>query len=396
MTRKATALLILSFILYFFANQTQVGWLYVISALLAGLVLTARYFNRRMLRLITADRTLTPDPTDLREGDPLTLTLTLSSPRPSVQLRLTQTNPLADPDTPDHQQKQFLPQVTSQPTELTTTFLTYRRGLQTFPPLQLTTYAPFGLFSRQRLLTEPQTTVLVYPECRPLESLSLFNQRPSVQHSRAQAGLGNEIMGVRPYRTGDSPRHIHWRSVARTGRLISKEFVDESQPGLAIAIDQTLFTDPQLADRYQANKHNPFETAVKIAASLGDYALRHGYPLHMVGENSPHGPLTADLLWQTLARLEPNAERPFSETLTRISQTFVALILPYPTAETIQHLLPLAQRGHLLRVYLLNPASYPDHPPATPIQPIMDTLTAHQIESRLINFNDDWSEESTL
>ena len=394
MTRKATALLTLSLVLYFFANQTQVGWLYVMSALIMGLVLTARYFNRRMLDLITAERTFAPNAENLTEGDRVTLNLTLMSPRPSIQLRLTQINPLADPDSSEYHQKQFLTQLTSDPTTITTTFDVYRRGLHRFPPLMLATKAPFALFSRQRLLPNPETGVLVYPECRPLDTVSLFNQQPSVQLSRPRAGLGNEIMGVRPYRTGDSPRHIHWRSVARTGRLISKEFVDETQPGLAIALDQTCLTDPNLGGLYHASKHNPFETAVKIAASLGDYALRHGYPLHLVGEGMPYGPLTADILGQTLARLEPDAERPFRESLTRITQTFAAVILPYPREDVIPHLLSLAQRGHILRVYLFDPASYPHHPANTGLEAFRATLTAAQINTQLIHFNDDWTEDS--
>ena len=43
-------------------------------------------------------------------------------------------------------------------------------------------------------------------------------------------------------RPGDPPRHVHWRTTARAGRLIVKEFAEEQQPALTIDTDlaQTL------------------------------------------------------------------------------------------------------------------------------------------------------------
>ena len=392
MTRKAIALLGLAFMLYFFANQTQVGWLYVIAALLVGLVLTARYFNRRMLRDIHITREIDADTAVLWENDEITIQLNVSSERPSYQLMLQETSPVADPESDQHEQKHFFPQVGEQATPVSYTTQLYRRGLHTFPAVRLATRAPFGFFQQKQQVTEPQTRLLVYPEVRPLDRFTLFEQRPSVQMSRQRAGLGNEVMGVRPYRVGDSPRHIHWRSVARTGQLISKEFVDETQPGLAIALDQTALQDDALQALYEATKHNPFETAVKIAASLSQYALDHGYPLYFVGETAPRGALTADSLWQYLAKIEPNAERPFNEHLAQVTQTFLAVILPYPTETAVSNLLSLAQRGHALRVYLLDVQTFPNHTPPTDITTLTDQLKANRIDVRVIGYGEDWED----
>lgn len=398
MTKKAVALLGLALVLYFFANQTQVGWLYVIAALLVGLVLTARYLNRRMLTDVQVEREVQTETPELWEGELITISLKLSSSRPSYQLMLQETCPVADPETDLHHQKLFFPQLSEASAPVTYTTALYRRGLHTFPPVRLATRAPFGFFQQKKQVATPQTTLLVYPEIRPLNRLSLFEQRPSAQLSRQRVGLGNEVMGVRPYRMGDSPRHIHWRSVARTGNLVSKEFVDETQPGLAIVLDQTPLANRLWEERYLDNKHNPFETAVKIAASLGDYALERGYPLHLIGENAPRGALAADMLWQYLARIEPNAERPFGEQLAQINQTFLAVILPYPTETAVSQLLSLAQRGYALRVYLIDPPSFPNHDQtqspqqSNPIEKLSNQLNAHQIDTRVIRFGDDWED----
>ena len=198
--------------------------------------------------------------------------------------------------------------------------------------------------------------------------------------------------------------------MARTGRLISKEFVDESQPGLAIVLDNQSLQNEQLARLYEASKHNPFETAVKIAASLGDYALKRGYPLHLTGEFAPHGPLTADLLWQTLARVSPNGERPLAESLSQITQTFVAVILPYPNEAAVSQLIPLAQRGHTIRAYLVDVSTFPQHDaspspsqsqsqsqsPSPSSEVLADMLKANQIETCLISYDTDWTIDEPL
>ena len=56
--------------------------------------------------------------------------------------------------------------------------------------------------------------------------------------------------------------------------MVSKEFADETQPGVTLALD--LFRHPYAPAE---TKHTPFEWAVKVAASIGDYANRRGYPL---------------------------------------------------------------------------------------------------------------------
>ena len=61
-----------------------------------------------------------------------------------------------------------------------------------------------------------------------------------------RAGSGSELFGVREYRSGDSLRRIHWRSSARHGELVVREyeppgvqtlgvFVDPSPPNLDVA-----------------------------------------------------------------------------------------------------------------------------------------------------------------
>jgi uncharacterized protein (DUF58 family) len=52
-----------------------------------------------------------------------------------------------------------------------------------------------------------------------------------------RAGSGTEIFGVREYRPGDPLRRIHWRSTARRGELIVREFEPPGVQNLGIFLD---------------------------------------------------------------------------------------------------------------------------------------------------------------
>ena len=65
-------------------------------------------------------------------------------------------------------------------------------------------------------------------------------------------------MSLRDYRSGDPLRHIHWRSWARTGRLIVKEYQDEFFVRHALVLDTF----------GEAEDAHAFEEAVSLAASF--------------------------------------------------------------------------------------------------------------------------------
>ena len=71
-------------------------------------------------------------------------------------------------------------------------------------------------------------------------------------------GQSEEYVALRDYRHGDPLRHIHWRSWARVGEPVVKEFEDEFFVRHALVLDT--FTD---------HPHSEvFEEAVSVAASF--------------------------------------------------------------------------------------------------------------------------------
>ncbi len=76
--------------------------------------------------------------------------------------------------------------------------------------------------------------------------------------SASEVGDSEEFVSLRDYRPGDPRRHIHWRSWARTGKPVVKEFQDEFFVRHALILDT--YATPEQADR--------FEEAVSVAASV--------------------------------------------------------------------------------------------------------------------------------
>ena len=391
-TSRTLAFLVTASLLYFFANQTQVGWIYVMAAFMAGTVLAAWWLGRNALKRITADRTIAPsDPP--HEGDAVTVSLTFRNTRSDSHIRTLERCPFADPHTPTHPIPIFIPSLpTNAPIRLEYDVTVDRRGLHEYPPLKLESPAPFGLFRRRRPLPLP-TRLLVYPEVRPLRRLALFDRQPAALLAHPRPGIGTEFIGVRPFHSGDSPRHIHWRSVARTQQLISKEFADDTQPGLTLALDLFRHPYPQTD-----SKHTPFEWAVKIAASIGDYAHRRHYHLHLLGDDSawppPPGPLSATALLEYLARIQPTGALTLADVLTnRATQTFVAALLPWPDESAVESLVALRQRGCEVLAVVLDPDSFPAS--GLSGRALADGLTSAGIESRLIRHGSDWVSQLT-
>jgi uncharacterized protein (DUF58 family) len=79
----------------------------------------------------------------------------------------------------------------------------------------------------------------------------------------SNVGQSDEFVALRDYRSGDPIRHIHWRSWAKTGKPVVKEFEDEFFVRHALILDT--FTDHPNSE--------VFEDAVSVAASFA-YSIR--------------------------------------------------------------------------------------------------------------------------
>ncbi|MGD1938516.1 MAG: DUF58 domain-containing protein [Cyanophyceae cyanobacterium] len=284
--------LLIFFTVFFFAaaTNTMAGWLYVISGVLIALLITAAVLSRRSLQGLSVTRQGIV-PVSVGDGVLVTATyhnqsdqlLTLSQALDGAPMALV--NPaLVDPGAqPRRKQRspasvQLLERL--EPGESKTVDFTYgnvQRGVYCWTGLSLRTAAPLGLLWGRRSWSIPAKAV-VYPQILPLSRCSLVDHmgqgntmRMADRDQFSQASYEGLTRSLRPYRSGDSRRLIHWRTSARYGELQVRE-LETTTSGQTVVISLDTAAQWDLAD---------FEQAASAAASIYSYASRRQLEAHL-------------------------------------------------------------------------------------------------------------------
>jgi uncharacterized protein (DUF58 family) len=145
--------------------------------------------------------------------------------------------------------------------------LPQKRGVYFSKGLLVTSDFPFDLFNWGKRAGLPAKLV-VFPAYKRLETFDLALGRkfqPGGIALSSHVGDSTEFIGTREYVFGDNPRHIHWKSWARTGKPVIKEFQEEYFVRLALIIDT------------QAVQAALFEQGIAMAASVADYLSKFDY-----------------------------------------------------------------------------------------------------------------------
>ena len=173
----------------------------------------------------------------------------------------------------------------------TTGAVCVQRGIYTLGPLRARIADPFGIFEYE-WREERTRQIVIYPPLAHVRGLTLPLGRSG---SVARADILRrhttpDASSVREYAPGDRLNHIHWPTVARTNRLMVKEFDQERAGALWIALDlcAEAYQEPAIASGTVAAPvtlqssalpeaphfwETPLELAVVIAASLAAKAL---------------------------------------------------------------------------------------------------------------------------
>jgi uncharacterized protein (DUF58 family) len=163
--------------------------------------------------------------------------------------------------------------------------------------------------------------------------------------SAPRAGSGMELFGVREYRSGDPLRRIHWRSSARLGQLVVREYEPPGQQTIGV------FLDPSPPTREVGDQ------VARLAASEAWDCIRDGGRIVLWAPGlEPSLPSEARSLWALL------------EWLARYPQTATAPVLDIPavsdavgvtagvSAPLIDALETVRQRGGRVRAWVVGDA----------------------------------------
>jgi uncharacterized protein (DUF58 family) len=139
-----------------------------------------------------------------------------------------------------------------------------KRGRLRIGGIEVARADPLGLFRSLTPVAGP-ADICVLPKRYALPSLSLPGARryqPGGLPQGASVGDSEEFLGLRDYRPGDPLQRIHWRSFARVGKPVVKEYQDEFVARYALVLDTFA---PDDADERAGIA---FEEAVAVAASF--------------------------------------------------------------------------------------------------------------------------------
>jgi hypothetical protein len=134
------------------------------------------------------------------------------------------------------------------------------RGIIKLTGLTIARPDPFGFFNACMTISLPQS-FLILPKRYDLPPVGLSGTRRYQSGGVALAstvGDSEEFVSMRDYRPGDPLRKIHWKSWAKTGTPVVKEYQDEFFVRHALILDT-----------FQRTEHSEIlEEAVSIAASF--------------------------------------------------------------------------------------------------------------------------------
>ncbi|TWT83442.1 hypothetical protein CA13_49070 [Planctomycetes bacterium CA13] len=152
---------------------------------------------------------------------------------------------------------------------------TCRRGIYTLHRPRAYSTFPFQLFRDGRCQSDAPT-LLVLPHFHPLIGLDLpvgARYQPGGVALTSNIGESPEYIGNREYVAGDSSRRIDYRSWARLGRPIVREYQEEYYCRVALVLDT--FVPP---DRKAGREGFPdLEAAISLSAAIADALSRGEY-----------------------------------------------------------------------------------------------------------------------
>lgn len=275
------------------SRLTQEGWYFVVVLGLvlvrasmkdlnlmlafAGMMAGAIYFNwfllRIMMRRLSIRRRL---PASVSTGETAIIELEATNPHRATAVAVEETFRLAGSNSRADQGRGtaiFAQMAAKQPTTVEYRVRFGRRGRYQFDQIRATSRFPLRLVSRTIVFEQPEE-LIVLPKLGRLTSRWTQVRRgaePGPTRVLQRHGpTEGDFYAMRDWRAGDSRRWIHWRTTARRGTLMVRQFEQPRSENLTLLLDLWRPEKPTPAD------DDTVELAVSFAATIAADICRRG------------------------------------------------------------------------------------------------------------------------
>jgi uncharacterized protein (DUF58 family) len=165
---------------------------------------------------------------------------------------------------------------------------TATRGLHPLGPFTLVRGDPWSIW-RTVVTTPCEGSLLVCPRTHPVRQNFASALRQGDSESLTRRYGEDHFFALRDYVLGDEPRNVHWRSSARSGRLVVRQKVAASAEGTLLVLDTDVTAYASIHAFSEGFVQERFEAAVEVMASLCVAKAADGQALHLA-TTSVHQP----------------------------------------------------------------------------------------------------------
>jgi uncharacterized protein (DUF58 family) len=291
-----------------------------------------------------------------------------------------------------------------------------RRGRFQIGPMSLQSGDPFGLFPIESIVPDVRE-LIVYPAVIDLTGFRLpVGDLPGGNATQRRTQfLTPNASGVRQYLPGDSFNRISWKTTARTGQLMVKEFELDPTSDVWIIVDmdmrhhahasipqtmqaRSMINDPSAGLPIEFWLDSTEEYAVTIAASLTNHFLEQTRNVGVIYNNAHHDVIPADRgprqmtkILEQLAVMQADGHTPLAERLLTESSRFdrnstVVIISPSTDESWVNSVVQLQARGVRCVAITIEPSTFDGSDSSLMV---ISDLAAAGVPSYMVKHGDD-------
>ena len=161
--------------------------------------------------------------------------------------------------------------------QVTTSLPTKTRGVFSVGPSEISVSDPLGIFKMKKIIGSTKT-LLVYPKIHDLSGfdVKISKFEGDYKINKQAPVITPQVGAIRKYSPGDSLNRIHWKSTAKIGTLMSKEFE------LGKANNLWLLLDFEQKSQSGFESESTDEYIASIGASITNQFIKSKIPVGLI------------------------------------------------------------------------------------------------------------------